>query len=76
MPPSHMNSHTFCHTQIQYNLSSHSKEEVKRFYLHLFVNDVLSNVSNSEDGEQNQHDIDIEIEPQEDQDPYPSPIPN
>ena len=41
-----------------------------------FDNDVLSNVSYSEDEEHDQHELDVEFEPQDILDPYPSPIPN
>ena len=41
-----------------------------------FDDDVLSNVSDSEDEEHDQHDIAIEIEPQEDLDRDPTLIPN
>ena len=39
-------------------------------------NDMLSNISVSEDEEQDQHDLDIEIVPQDDLDLDPAPIPN
>ena len=39
-------------------------------------NDMLSKISVSEVGEQDQHDIDIEIVPEDDPDPNPTPIPN
>ena len=41
-----------------------------------FEDDVMSNVSNSEDEEQYKNDFDIEIGTQENLDPYPKPIPN
>ena len=72
-----MHSHTFFHTQIQYNLSYHSKQKnIKSPSFPFADKDLLSNVSNSKDEEQDQHDLDIEIVPQDDLDPDPTPIPN
>ena len=69
MPPRHMNSHTFYHTQLSFERGG------KNILSTPFVNDVLSRVSDSEYEEQDQHDPYVEVE-QEDLDPDPTPIPN